>query len=97
MLFYRGHIVCLAYNKYLSWMNFILSFCLKYETSTGTGQPTVLMILKKVLHTVRIVLYSVIEPKFELLNTITYNYYIQSTLYNIHSFFMLYCKGILKL
>ena len=41
MLFYRGHIVGLAYKKYLLWMKFILSFCLKYETSTGTGQPTV--------------------------------------------------------
>ena len=40
MLFYSWHIVGLAYKKYLSWMNFILS--LKYETSTGTGQTTVL-------------------------------------------------------
>ena len=37
---YRGHIVGLAYKKYLSWMNCILSFCLKYETSTGPSQPT---------------------------------------------------------
>jgi len=29
MLFYRGHIVGLAYKKYLSWMNFILSFLFK--------------------------------------------------------------------
>ena len=45
MLFYTGHIVGLAYKKYLSWMNFILSFCLKYETFTGTGQPTVFVSL----------------------------------------------------
>ena len=29
MLFYRGHIVSLAYKKYISWMNSILSFLFK--------------------------------------------------------------------